>query len=262
MLRLLEIKKEFLKERENLFASFNGKSDAFVFSKNYSLLLEDTIRIILADKKISFALASAGSFSRRELSPYSDIDLMIISNSIDKDDEEIKSLITSLWDGGIEASHTVREVTDIQKYLTTDLHTFTQFFETRFISGNDVLYNIWNTTLLDSINDETKKLLITNFIDDVKQRHEKYGGSPKMLEPNVKMSAGGLRDFQSIEWMMMISRKHLLNSQHELTEAEMFINHLKKNKLTTAAKFKRFIKRYKLIFLFICNTIFLNLNSY
>lgn len=39
---------------------------------------------------------------------------MIISNSIDKDDEEIKSLITSLWDGGIEASHTVREVTDIQ----------------------------------------------------------------------------------------------------------------------------------------------------
>jgi len=247
MLRLLEIKKEFLKERENLFASFNGKSDAFVFSKNYSLLLEDTIRIILADKKISFALASAGSFSRRELSPYSDIDLMIISNSIDKDDEEIKSLITSLWDGGIEASHTVREVTDIQKYLTTDLHTFTQFFETRFISGNDVLYNIWNTTLLDSINDETKKLLITNFIDDVKQRHEKYGGSPKMLEPNVKMSAGGLRDFQSIEWMMMISSKHLLNSQHELTEAEMFINHLKKHKLTTAAECKRLLESYKLI---------------
>ncbi|MCK7516345.1 MAG: hypothetical protein MZV64_00755 [Ignavibacteriales bacterium] len=75
-----------------------------------------------------------GSFSRRELSPYSDIDLMIISESIEKDDADIKDIITSLWDGGIEASHTVRELSDIQKYLTTDLHTFTQFFETRFIT--------------------------------------------------------------------------------------------------------------------------------
>jgi len=247
MLRLLEIKKGFLKEKENLFAEYNGKSDAFVFSKNYSVLIEDTIRIILADKKFSFALASAGSFSRRELSPYSDIDLMIISESIENDDADIKNIITSLWDGGIEASHTIRELSDIQKYLTTDLHTFTQFFETRFISGDDVVYNKWNTELLDSINDDTKKLLLTNFVEDVRQRHEKYGGSPKMLEPNVKMSAGGLRDFQSIEWMMMISNKQLLHSQHELTQAEIFINHLKENKLTTAAECKRLLESYKLV---------------
>jgi [protein-PII] uridylyltransferase len=247
MLHLLEIKKEFLKEREILFSSFNAKSDAFAFSKNYSVLIEDTIRIIIGDRKFSFALASAGSFSRRELSPYSDVDLMIISDSIEKDDDEIKSLITDLWDGGIEASHTVREEADIQKYITEDLHTFTQFFETRFISGDAVLYNNWNSSLLNSINDDSKKLLITNFINDVKQRYEKYGDSPKMLEPNVKMSAGGLRDFQSIEWMMMITSKQLLNSQHELTEAEIFINHLKKNKLATPAECKRLLESYKLI---------------
>ena len=247
MLRLLEIKKGFLKDREILFAEYNGKSDAFVFSKNYSVLIEDTIRIILADKKFSFALASAGSFSRRELSPYSDIDLMIISESIEKDAADIQEVITNLWDGGIEASHTVREVFDIQKYLSTDLHAFTQFFETRFISGDADLYNRWDNALLDSIDENSKKLLITNFVEDVRQRHEKYGDSPKMLEPNVKMSAGGLRDFQSIEWMMMISNKQLLNSQHELTQAEIFINHLKKNKLTTAAECKRLLESYKLV---------------
>lgn len=247
MLRLLEIKKGFFKGRETLFADYNGKSDSFVFSKNYSVLIEDTIRIILTDKKFSFALASAGSFSRRELSPYSDVDLMIISDSIEKDDADIKEVITNLWDGGIEASHTVREIPDIQKYLSTDLHAFTQFFETRFISGDVVLYNKWNTVLLDSINEDSKKLLITNFVEDVRQRHEKYGDSPKMLEPNVKMSAGGLRDFQSIEWMMMISNKQLLNSQHELTQAEIFINHLKKDKLTTAAECKRLLESYKLV---------------
>ncbi|HCY74303.1 MAG TPA: [protein-PII] uridylyltransferase [Ignavibacteriales bacterium] len=247
MLHLLEIKKGFLKERENLFAEFNSKSDAFEFSKNYSVLIEDTIRIILAGKNFNFTLASAGSFSRRELSPYSDIDLMIISKSILEDDAEIKDVITSLWDGGIEASHTVRELTDIKKYLDADLHTFTQFFETRFISGNDSLYNQWNERLLNSINSDSKRLLISNFIEDVRQRHEKYGDSSKMLEPNVKMSAGGLRDFQSIEWMMMISEKQLLNSQHELTQAEIFINHLKNNKLAPIAECKRLLESYRLV---------------
>ena len=247
MLHLLEIKKGFFNERENLFSEYNGKSDAFVFSKTYSVLIENTIRIILGEKKLTFALASAGSFSRRELSPFSDIDLMIISESIEKDKDQIKELITNLWDGGIEASHTVRELSDIQKYLLTDLHTFTQFFETRFIAGNALLYNKWNTALLDSINEDSKKILIANFVEDVRQRHEKYGDSPKMLEPNVKLSAGGLRDFQSIEWMLMIINKQLLNSQHELTQAEIFINHLKKNKLTTLPECKRLLESYKLL---------------
>lgn len=247
MLRLLEIKKRFLQDKENLFTKFDGKSDAFDFSKDYSVLIEDTIRIIIGDQKFSFALASAGSFSRRELSPYSDIDLMIITESIERDSEDVTKLITNLWDGGIEASHTVRELSDVQKYLSTELHTFTQFFETRFIAGNSELYNKLNIELLNSINEKSKILLITNFIEDIRQRHEKYGDSPKMLEPNVKMSAGGLRDFQSIEWMMMLSNKKLLNSQHEMTQAEIFINHLKRNKLTSPIECNRLLESYKLI---------------
>lgn len=247
MTHLLEIKKGFLKDRENLFENYSSKSDAFEFSKDYSLLIEDTIRIVTGNKKFSFALAAAGSFSRRELSPFSDIDLMIISDSIEEDDKDIKELISSLWDAGIEASHTVRELSDIQKFLTTDLHTFTQFFETRFLSGDAVLYNKWNSTLLKTIDEESKRILITNFVSDIQQRHEKYGSSPKMLEPNVKMSAGGLRDFQSIEWMLMISNRQLLQSQHELTQAEIFINHLRKNKLTTPAECKRLLESYKLV---------------
>ena len=36
--------------------------------------------------------------------------------------------------------------------------------------------------------------LIKRLIEDSEQRYKKYGNSPKMLEPNVKFSAGGLRD--------------------------------------------------------------------
>jgi len=131
MINIPNIKKEFLKKRDKLFQENIRQKDAFQFSLSYSLLVEEYIRELAGEGKFNFVLASAGSFSRRELSPYSDIDLMFITNSIEENKEPIAHLVTKFWDNGLEASHTVREFSDIEKYLYTDLHTFTQFFETR-----------------------------------------------------------------------------------------------------------------------------------
>lgn len=247
MLRLQEIKKGFIKNRDDLFESYSGKIDAFKFSTDYSLLIEETIRKVTHNKKYNFVLASSGSFSRRELSPYSDIDLILISESVDEDQEEITNLITSLWDSGIEASHTVRDFSDIQKYLVSDLHTFTQFFETRFLIGNDKLYKKWNDSLLTSFDENKLPSLLQGFIDDIDLRYKKYGDSPKLLEPNVKMSAGGLRDFQSVEWMFILSKNFEVHRQFESTQAEMFIQFLDKNKITTPTECKNLYRSYKLI---------------
>jgi hypothetical protein len=56
------------------------------------VLIEDTIRIILADKKFSILHISISRAVLADVSflPYSDIDLMIISESIEKDEHEIK----------------------------------------------------------------------------------------------------------------------------------------------------------------------------
>ena len=50
-------------------------------------------------------------------------------------------IVTSFWDNGIEVSHTVRDFSDIKKYLKEDLHTFTQFFETKFLLGKKYIIN-------------------------------------------------------------------------------------------------------------------------
>ena len=70
---------------------------------------------------------------------------------------------------------------------------------------------------------------------------------PKALEPNVKLSAGGLRDFQSIEWMYILKNKTLLNKQIEATQAEIFIDILNKNNYTTRNECYRLLQSYKLI---------------
>lgn len=247
MNELLQIKKSFLSERHKIFSELNKNSDSLEFSKKYSFLVENTIRQIFSVQKISFSIAAAGSFSRRELSPYSDIDLMIITENVEKQRDEIVPLITKLYDAGIEVSHTVREFSDIIKFRDSDLHAFTQFFETRFILGDFTLYNEWIKTLIDSIDQSTVKNLLRKFINDLKLRYEKFGDSPKMLEPNIKMSAGGLRDLQSIEWMFILDHKELINWQFEQTQSEALLTVLTENKFTTAAEADKILEAYKYI---------------
>ncbi len=247
MISVENIKKEFLRSRDKLFQGNIRQKDSFQFSVSYSLLVEEYIRRLSGDAKYNFVLASAGSFSRRELSPFSDIDLMFITNSVEENKEDIAKLVTKFWDNGLEASHTVREFSDIEKYLKTDLHTFTQFFETRFLLGSEALFSKWNETLFSYITEEVKTNLLNELFEDINDRYNKYGESPKVLEPNVKLSAGGLRDFQAIEWMYILMNGTFLNKQSESTQAETFIDLLRDNQYTSNNECNRLLQSYKLI---------------
>jgi [protein-PII] uridylyltransferase len=211
------------------------------------LLVEEFIRTLAGARRYKFILASAGSFSRRELSPYSDIDLIFIANSVEENEKDISDLVKIFWDSGIEVSHTVRDFNDIDKYLLTDLHTFTQFFETRYLLGSNTIYKSWNKTLLSTLTDEIRVNLLNALFEDFNLRYDKYGDSPKVLEPNVKLSAGGLRDFQAVEWMYIFKNKTLLDKQNETTQAEEFIHTLLKENITSKEECKRLLDSYKLI---------------
>ena len=241
------IRQDFKEKKEKLFSKYEGMDASLKFSLEFSLLVEEFIRSLAGDGKYNFALASAGSFSRRELSPYSDIDLMFITDSVADNEKDIVEFVTRLWDNGIEVSHTVREFPDIKKFIETDLHTFTQFFETRFLLGNDKIYLLWNDILLDSVTEEVKVKLINEMLEDIQHRYDKYDDSPKILEPNVKLSAGGLRDFQAVEWMYMLVNRTFLNKQNEMTQAENFIQQLNEDEYTTSNECKRLLESYNFV---------------
>ena len=243
----ISIKEDFLKRRDVLFQSILKLDNDLKFSMEYSLLVEEFVRTIADNKKYNFALASAGSFSRRELSPYSDIDLMFISESVEGNEKDISQLVTKLWDYGVEASHTVRDYTDLAKYLDDDLHTFTQFIETRYLLGSEKIYNKWNELLLALLTEDEKTDLLQKLFEDTLNRYEKYGSSPKMLEPNVKLSAGGLRDFQTIEWMYILKNKFLLNKQNESSQAEIFVQQLKESNYVTERECDNVLSSYEYI---------------
>ncbi|MGE5683276.1 MAG: [protein-PII] uridylyltransferase [Bacillota bacterium] len=247
MINTAEIKQEFLKSREKLFKNPQLHKDAFRFCVAYSLLVEENILRISEYGKFNFALASAGSFSRRELSPYSDIDLMFIVKDVEENETDIQNFVRLLWDCGIEVSHTVRDFFDIERFLSKDLHAFTQFFETRFLLGSEKLYSEWNEQIFSSIGKVAAGELIYDFFEDIQSRYNKYGKSAKTLEPNLKFSAGGLRDLHAVEWMYSLKNKVLLTEQAEVTQAESFIKRLRKEGLCSSAESKAVLDSYRFI---------------
>ena len=159
----LKRKERFYEDREKVFNDSDLLKDAYKFSMNWSVMVEEYILQVLGGMKLECAVASVGSFARRELSPYSDIDIMFIFDKVETNPKIIKDSVTHLWDSGIEVSHTVRDFSDIKKFLKEDLHAFTQFLETRFICGNEKIYHEWNGKVLSSLNDNYKKMLIFEY---------------------------------------------------------------------------------------------------
>lgn len=247
MKNINELKKRFKEQQVELFNVQKIISDAYGFSINYSIVIEQLIRDLTNGKSLPFVIASCGSFSRRELSPYSDIDIMFIVDSVETAESEIQNIVTGLWDIGIEVSHTIRTLSDIKLFLVDDLHAFTQFFEIRFITGSRKLYDIWKNELLNTITTEVELDLYNDLIEDTELRYKKFGNSPKVIEPNVKMSAGGLRDLQLIEWLYFVQTKEYLNKQAERTQAEIFIEILQEKNYTSAKECQRLLSSYKLI---------------
>lgn len=243
----ITIKNNFLKAREELFNNSSLLKNSFKFCTNYSLLVEEYIYKTVKKLTGSIVLVSTGSFCRRELSPFSDIDVMFIVESVDDYRDVIQKTITYLWDCGIEVSHTVRDFSDVERLLKEDLQSLTQFFETRYIIGNRVMFEKWNKQVISLLDEEIKILQIKELIKDIKARHQKYGTSPKMLEPNVKFSSGGLRDLHSLEWIFCMMNKSIISDQNEVTQTEIFISKLLETNYISDSGAKRLIESYEFI---------------
>ncbi len=243
----LKLKEKFFVDRDLIFQDEDLQRDPFKFCVKWSLLVEEYIQKILHGQKLKCAVASVGSFSRRELSPFSDIDIMFIFEKIDGNEKTIKDCVTMLWDAGIEVSHTVREYVDIKRFLKEDLHAFTQFFETRYILGNEKLYAAWSQKIFESISAKQKTELINKYYIDLEERYHKYGDSAKALEPNVKYTAGGLRDIQLVEWIYTLQNNLSLTSQEEITQTQHFLSILKKEKILVPRAVARLQESYRMI---------------
>ena len=145
------------------------------------------------------ALLAVGGYGRRELAPFSDLDVVLIHDKVKNIDEVASKLWYPIWDSGMKLGHAVRTPKETLSMCQSDLDTATAHVTARFIAGDESLANEvlkavrenWQRKGQDWLRVLHKRVL---------ERHEAAGEVAFLLEPNLKEGVGGLRDIHMLWW--------------------------------------------------------------
>ncbi|HYH42779.1 MAG TPA: [protein-PII] uridylyltransferase, partial [Burkholderiales bacterium] len=198
--QLPEWKQRLALERERLKAEFEARPAAPELLRRLRLLVDRQLREVWAGCGMprELALLAVGGYGRGELYPYSDVDLLILlPRAADPAlERRLEQLIGALWDIGIEVGHSVRTVDECLSAAEQDITVQTTLLEARLLAGNRKLF-------ADFLHRTTRARDPQAFLEakqlEQQQRHARYAETN--LEPNIKESAGGLRDLQTILWI-------------------------------------------------------------
>lgn len=150
------------------------------------------------------AVLAIGGYGRGELCPKSDIDVMILAgDGKSKEEAEAiaRTLLLSLWDAGLNVGHSVRTLQEAESLHGQLVDSWASMLEGRYICGNMALADAFFDMMRRRTDRGNDTWFIEGVLEEVRSRHERFGNSVKLLEPNIKKSAGGLRDFQAVFWL-------------------------------------------------------------
>jgi [protein-PII] uridylyltransferase len=149
--------------------------------------------------KKAVALVAVGGYGRRELAPYSDLDVMLVHDGDKRAQQMAPDLWYPVWDAGLKLGHSVCTIAQALDLAKTDLDTATTLLSARLIAGDHGLAD----TLARQARDSWRKNAASRLPqvqEGVAQRHVSAGEVAFLLEPNLKEGQGGLRDIHAMTW--------------------------------------------------------------
>ncbi len=154
-------------------------------------------------RESGLAVVALGGYGRRELSPFSDIDLMVLYRPEDASrvQETAECLFYPLWDAGLELGHGARTVDECLTVASENLELETSFCQARLLVGDQDLFR----ELMDRLR---VRVLIgggaefaLRLLEARAVRHAPYGPTGMLIEPDLKDGRGGLRDVHEAFWL-------------------------------------------------------------
>ncbi|NYT52263.1 MAG: [protein-PII] uridylyltransferase [Candidatus Vesicomyosocius endoextente] len=212
------IKKDFLNSPETAQALVLYRSNEI------DQLLKDIWQSFnLSDQ---LCLVAVGGYGRKELHPYSDIDLLILipDDSHNTYQHGIASFLTFLWDVNLEVGHATRDLKDCISVIN-DLSVVTNLLESRVILGKVSLFYKMKAVIKSSV--WSSQTFLVGKKKEQYNRHQNPSNTAYNLEPNIKQSSGGLRDIQTVVWVAkwyfcvntlfeLIDKQYLTIAEYEL----------------------------------------------
>lgn len=166
-------------------------------------------------KRDDIVLIAVGGYGRRELSPHSDLDILLVHKSVKNIGDIASKIWYPIWDAGIKLGHAVRTPKETVQLCTTDLDTATSLVTARVIAGNQKL----GTELIREASTSWKKngrQWLVQLHARILERYAKDGEVAFLLEPNLKEGSGGLRDIHALQWAVEAGLELSFNDRHQL----------------------------------------------
>ncbi|MEM9195249.1 MAG: [protein-PII] uridylyltransferase, partial [Myxococcota bacterium] len=149
------------------------------------------------------ALVAVGGYGRGLVGLHSDIDVLFLCE--DPDDPNLRGyaegLLYPLWDLGLSIGHAVRGVQETLALAREDISTATTLLDLRCVSGDRKLVEELKAAAFEHVFQPSSTDFIAALAADTRARHRRYGSSVFLLEPEVKLGRGGLRDLDVTEWI-------------------------------------------------------------
>ncbi len=149
------------------------------------------------------ALVAVGGYGRGQMAPYSDIDLLFLTpwKQTAWGEQVIETMLHVLWDLGLKVGHATRSLDEMVRMAKADLTVRTALLETRFVWGDQALYDEATIRFRKDVVAGTAKAFTAEKLAEREQRHKRMGDSRYVVEPNLKEGKGGLRDLHTLYWI-------------------------------------------------------------
>jgi [protein-PII] uridylyltransferase len=202
---------EYVQRMQEIRRGFDGGASGATTIAARADLLDAMVRTlwggeVARDERLGrgIALLAVGGYGRRELFPYSDVDLFFLLDGkiVEKElKDPIRRVTQELWDCGIRVSPATRRMAECEKFDPDNTEFTVSLLDRRLIVGDAALYAKLSEQAMPKLLERDQKALLTRVVELTRDRHAKYGGTLFHLEPNIKDCPGGLRDVQVCRWI-------------------------------------------------------------
>jgi [protein-PII] uridylyltransferase len=162
------------------------------------------------------AVVAVGGYGRREMAPWSDVDLMLLHDG--RDPAIVADLaarvVQDLFDAGLQVGQSVRMIHEAVRLAAGDATILSSLLDARLVIGPELLVERLSSRLRRMVRRSPRRYA-NLLIESRQEESDRYGETVSLLEPNVKRSPGGLRDIQLIRWLGVIL--HDASSLDDLT---------------------------------------------
>ncbi len=173
----------------------------------------------LAERMAVFA---TGGYGRAVLAPSSDIDLLFLRpyKASAHAESVIEYMLYMLWDMGLKIGHAFRSPQDCIRLSKEDVTIKTSLLDARFLFGDEALAQETSALFNKQVVHGQDARFIQDKLEERDLRHARQGNTRYVVEPNIKESKGGLRDLQTLYWIVRhiypddtTTLEHVMHSQ-------------------------------------------------